>query len=187
MIDRDAIRGGFGGSLRSQMSPVLRRRLAEEEDREARQVREEERARAQRAEAFKESSIQGAIHQALENGEAFSPRWLRGEKLGHTTSEFIAQRAAQMDVEDAQREARRQAAIRKALAELERQDYGDTSAHTIEAERAEEQRREDQRARNQVARGRALQRERIVEDARKAALGDTTKAIYAVERARSGY
>ena len=29
MIDRDRIRGGFGGSLRSQMSPQLQRRIAE--------------------------------------------------------------------------------------------------------------------------------------------------------------
>jgi hypothetical protein len=61
---------------------------------------------------------------------------------------------------------------------------GDTSAHTIEAERADEQQRQEQRHRNQVQRGRDLRRDQIVRDARKAAFGDTAKAIYAVERMR---
>jgi hypothetical protein len=184
---RDGIHGGFNGSLRSQMSPQLQKRLAEEEAAEARELAQERREQRVRAEQFQESSIQGAIAMALEAGESFHPRWLRGEKLGHTTSEFIAQRSAQMDAEDMQREARVRAAHRKLQAQLEQQYYGDTSAHTIQTERAEEQWRQAQQARSQVIRGRNLRRQRIIEDARKAALGDTMKAIYAVERARPGY
>jgi hypothetical protein len=187
MIDRDGIHGGFGGSLRSQMSEQLQRRIAEQEAAEAREAAQEERARAQRAEVHQENAIQAAISQALENGEDFHPRMLRGERLGHTRQEFLAMQSARMDAEDAQLAARQQAAFRKWQAEQSASMSGDTSAHVVEAERAEEQWRQDQRARNQVQRGRNLRRQQIIEDARKAALGDTTKAIYAVERARSGY
>jgi hypothetical protein len=172
MSDQPPVRGGFGGVMRAQMSEGLQRRIAEEEDREARQVREEERARAQRAEAFKESNIQGAIAMALESGESFHPRWLRGEKLGHTTSEFIAQRAAMMDVEDQRREARRQAAIRKMMAELSEAETGDTSAHTIMAERAEKAEADARRDRVLLQRGRQIQRHQTIRLAREAAAID---------------
>jgi hypothetical protein len=185
MIDQPPVRGGFNGTLRSQMSPTLQRRLAEEEDREAREAKREERERAQRAEAFQADSIQGAIALALASGEAFHPRWLRGEKLGHTTSEFIAQRSAQMDIEDAQREARRQAAIRKVLAQLDESNSGDFTADEVLAERSE---RDKQETRQREARMSASVRRHVqgqtVAEARRAALGDTTRAIYAVERMR---
>jgi hypothetical protein len=65
---------------------------------------------------------------------------------------------------------------------------GDTSVATIEAERAEEEWWQDQRRRSQVQRGRALRRQGIIDDARKAASTDTARTINAVERMRSrGY
>jgi hypothetical protein len=189
MIDRDRIVGGFNGALRSQMSPQIQRRLAEEEVREAREAAQEERERAQRVEDFQTRALQGAIAAAIERGEEVSPRVLRGrgEQLGHTPSEFVALVSAQQDREDAMAQARQQVAYRKWLVEQSDALSGDTSVHTVEAQRAEEQKREEQRHRNQVQRGRAIRRERIVQEARKAALGDTTKAIYAVERMRSRY
>ena len=172
MIDRDRIHGGFNSSLRSQMSPQLQRKLSEQEDREARELAEQQRERALRAEQFQESAMQAAIQAALEAGETFHPRMLRGAGLGHTTSEFIALRAAEMDREDAQREFRRQVVIRKALAELEGQDYGDTSAHTIEAERAEKAAEREKRDRDLLQRGRQIQRNQTIRSARRLAAQD---------------
>jgi hypothetical protein len=173
------------------MSDQLQRRLAAEEAQEAKEAAREERARAQRAEAHQENAIQAAISQALAEGREFSPRWLRGERVGHTTSEFIAARSAQMDVEDAQLAARQRVAYNRWLAQQGELHSADLSATTIEAERAEEAWREDQRARSQVIRGRNLRRKRIVEDARKAAAGDSARLVgglaAAVVRDRRGY
>jgi hypothetical protein len=184
----DRVPGGFGGALRSQMSPQLQRRLAEEEDREARELAQEQREQRVRAEQFQETAIQGAIAMALEAGEAFHPRWLRGERLGNTTSEFIAQRAQMMDVEDAQREARQAVAYRKWQLEQSASLSGDTTADLVLAERAE---RDGQETRRREARLSSAVRNHVkrqtVEEARKAAFGDTAKVIYGLESMRSRY
>jgi hypothetical protein len=183
----DQIRGGFGGSLRSQMSPQVQRRIAEQEAAEAREAAQEERARAQRREDFETRNVQAAIAMAIENGQEWSPRMLRGQGYGRTRSEAIAYYSELQDMEDRRAEVREAKEFENWKIQRSASMSGDTSAHTTEAERAEEQWRQDQRARNQVQRGRNLRRQQIIEDARKASLGDTTKAIYAVERARSGY
>jgi hypothetical protein len=95
--------------------------------------------------------------------------------------------SARQDIEDDQAAAREQVAFRKWQAEQSASWSGDTSVHVIEAERSEEQQRQEQRHRNQVARGRAVRRDQVVQDARKAAFGDTAKIIHEVERRRSGY
>jgi hypothetical protein len=184
MIDRDAIHGGFNNSLRSQMSEGLQRRLAEQEAAEAREAAQEQREQRMRAEAHQESAIQAAIAMELERGEAFHPRWLRGEKLGHTPSEFIALRAEQMDVEDAQREARVRAAHRKLQAQLEQQEYGDLTAPTPEemASRAErDERHREARIQGSVRR---FERAKTVKEARAAALHDAIGLVVAAERYR---
>jgi hypothetical protein len=192
MIDQDRpVIGGFGGSIRSMMSPGLQRRLAEQEAAEAREAKEQERFRAQRAEAHHEASIQAAIAQALEQGQEFNPRMLRGEGLGRTRAEAIQYYSAMQDREDVLAAAREQLAFRRWQAEQAALYSGDASADTIQAERAEAQWRQDQRARNQVARGKELRRRQIIEDAREASLGDTAKVVAglarAVDRDRRGY
>jgi hypothetical protein len=188
MIDRSEVRGGFGGSLRSMMSPQLQRKLSEQEDLEARELAREQREQRVRAEQFQETAIQAAVQAALEAGETFHPRMLRGERLGHTPSEFIAQRSAQMDIEDAQRQARRDAAIRKMMAELAEAESGDTTADLVLSERAEQVKREDRAREARLSRSvRNHVKRQTVEAARRASLDDTTKIIYATERMRRGY
>ena len=191
MIDRDRIHGGFGGSLRSQMSPALQRRIAEEEAAEAREQAQLERERAQRAEDFQARNIQAGIVQALEAGQEYSPRMLRGETLGRTRQEAIQHYSSLQDVEDRRAEAAQRRAFNRWLAEQGELNSGDTSADTVLAQRAEEQRRQDQRARNQVRRGRDLRRNQVIQDARREALGDTTKLVAglanAVARDRRGW
>jgi hypothetical protein len=187
----DQIRGGFDGSVRGMMSPQLQARLAEEEAREAREAREEERSRAQRAEDFQTRGLQGAIADAIQRGEQYHPKMLRGERLGHQPHEFIRLVSDAQDVEDAQREARQRAAFFKWQVEQGELNSGDMSVATVEAQRAEEQRRQDQRARNQVQRGRDLRRRQIIRDARKEALTDTVTLVgglaQAVDRDRRGW
>jgi hypothetical protein len=187
MIDRDRIVGGFDGSIRSMMSPQLQRRIAEEEAREAREARQEEKARAERAEAFQAANVQAAIAQAIESGQEWNPRMLRGQGYGRTRQEAIQYYSELQDMEDRRAEAREAKEFENWKIQRSTSLSGDTSVHTVEAERAEETWRQDQRARVQVQRGRDLRRRRIIDDARKAALNDTTRAICAVERARPGY
>jgi hypothetical protein len=111
---------------------------------------------------------------------------LRGQGYGTTRSEAIAYYSDLQDMEDRRAGVREAKEFENWKIQRSASMSGDTSAHTREAERAEQTRRDEQRARNQVQRGRNLRRQQIIEDARKATLGDT-KAIYAVERARSGY
>jgi hypothetical protein len=188
MIDRDRIHGGFGGSLRSQMSPQLQRRLAEAEAAEAKEAAQEERARAQRVEDLRERSVQAAVAQALENGAEFSPRMLRGQGYGRTRAEAIAYFSDLQDVEDRRAEAQERIEFQKWQIRRSESMSGDSTADLVLAERAE---RDEQEARRREASMNASVRRYVkrqtVEEARKAALGDTTKAIYAVERARSGY
>jgi hypothetical protein len=96
----DHIVGGFNNSLRSQMSPQLQRRIAEQEAAEAREAKAEERARAERREDLEARNIQAAIAQAIENGEEWSPRMLRGQGYGRTRAEAIAYFSGLQDMED---------------------------------------------------------------------------------------
>jgi hypothetical protein len=79
--------GGFGESLRSQMSPATQRQIAEAEAVEAYEMAKEERKRAARAQAWQERSEEAArqiaVAEAVAAGEDASPRALRGERLGH--------------------------------------------------------------------------------------------------------
>jgi hypothetical protein len=172
MSDQVAIRGGFGVSLRSQMSEGLQRRIAAEEAAEQRQMAAEQRERTQRAEAWQQNAITAAIQDALARGEEFSPKMLAGRGLGSTHSEFIQQRAALMDVEDAQIQARQAVAYRKWLQEQSDGMSGDTSAHTVLAERAEEAEQREKRDRDLVRRGRQIDRARIIRSARQLAAQD---------------
>jgi hypothetical protein len=126
--------GGFGDSLRSQMSPATQARIAEAEAVEAYEAAKAERERSVRAQAWQErqeeAARQSAIREALEAGEDASPRALRGERLGHTTSEFIALMSARQDVEDAQLEAAKRQAMRRWEASYDAGMSGDVSAPT---------------------------------------------------------
>lgn len=188
---REGIYGGFGGALRSQMSPQLLRAIAEQEAEERRQAAQEERARAQRREDFEAANVQSAIAEALASGQEFSPRMLRGQGYGRTRSEAIAHYSAMQDLEDRRAEVREAKEFENWKIQRSASLSGDSSADVVQAERAEEQWRQDQRARNQVARGRAIRRDQIVQEARKAALGDTAKIAaglaQAVARDRRGY
>jgi hypothetical protein len=188
MIDRDDIHGGFGGSLRSQMSPQLQRRIAEQEAAEAREAAQEERARAQRREDFEARNVQAAISQALETGEEFSPRMLRGQGYGRTRSEAIAYYSELQDMEDARAQVRERREFEQWQIQRSAAMSGDTSADLVLAERAE---RDGREARQREARLSSAVRKHVkretVEAARRAALSDTTRAIYAVERMRSRY
>jgi hypothetical protein len=96
------------------MSEGLQRRLAAEESREAMEAAREERVREQLVEERQSRAVVAAIQEAVARGEYVDmPRALRGEGLGHTPGEFVAQRAALMDVEDMQTEARERAEFRK--------------------------------------------------------------------------
>jgi hypothetical protein len=183
MIDRPVV-GGFGGSIRSMMSDGLQRRLAEQEAAEAREAAQEERERALRAEAFRESNLQAAIAAALEAGEEFHPRMLRGERLGHTTSEFIAARSAQMDVEDAQLAARQRVAYNRFLAAQGELNSGDMSAPTPEqqASRAVSEERHREASINSAVRN--YERRKAVKEARQLALHDTLGIVASAERHR---
>jgi hypothetical protein len=183
-IDRDAIRGGFGGAVTSMMSDQLRHRIAAQEAAEAREAAQEQREQRLRAEAFQESAIQAAIAERLEAGESFQPRWLRGESLGHTVSEFLALRSAEIDRQDMISEARRKIAVRKLMEQHGEADYGDTTAPTKQemASRAEsEARHREARIQGSVRR---YERKQILKEARKVALHDSLTIAAAAERHR---
>jgi hypothetical protein len=108
--------GGFTGSqssVRSAMSDGMRRQVAELEEREARAHARLEAERAAEVAAFEESALSAAVLMALEEGEAFSPRMLRGEQVGHTKDELIAIVSARQDHEDARFEAEELREFRK--------------------------------------------------------------------------
>jgi hypothetical protein len=156
------------------MSPELQRTIAEAEAAERREAAKEGELRQLRTERLEENAFHAAVQEAISRGIDAS-KALLGREIGHTRGEFIAMISARQDIEDAQAAAREQVAFRKWQAEQSASWSGDTSVHVIEAERSEEQQRQEQRHRNQVARGRAVRRDQVVQDARKAAFGDTAK------------
>jgi hypothetical protein len=188
MSDRDNIRGGFNGSLRSQMSPQLQRRLAEAEAAEAKQARDEERQRAQRREDLEARNVQAAIAMAIENGEEFSPRMLRGQGYGRTRSEAIAYYSDLQDMEDRRAEVREAKEFEQWQIQRSASLSGDSTADLVLAERAERDGREErQREARMNASVRRHVKRQTVEEARKAAFGDTAKVIYGLESMRSRY
>jgi hypothetical protein len=122
--------GGFSGSSTSPMSDDLRIRMEAAESIVEAEVAKQERDRRHRAEILAERAQQAAIQAALAEGQVFSPRMLRGEGLGHRPADFIAQRAATMDIEDAHAEAERAAEYRRWQAEHYASTSADTSAPT---------------------------------------------------------
>jgi hypothetical protein len=108
--------GGFTGSqssVRSAMSDGARRQVAELEEREAREQARAERERAAQVAMFEEGALALAVVNALDEGEAFSPRMLRGELVGHTPAELKAIVSARQDHEDARFEAEELREFRK--------------------------------------------------------------------------
>ena len=96
---------------------------------------------------------------------------MRGEHVGRTHGETLAQFSAQQDREDQWREARQRAAWRKLQAEFEEQNYGDTSAPT-ELELSERAEQDAKRDRQLVQRGLVIQRHQTVQSARRLARQD---------------
>jgi hypothetical protein len=160
-----------------------------EADREyERQSREEERSRQLRRQAWEEASIAASISLAMDRGEQVDVhRAITGGGIGRTVGEAISFYAALSDAQDAQASARAQIAYRKWVAAQGELHSGDTSVSTLQAERAEEDERRSQRHRNQAQRGRAVQREAVVEEARRRSFNDTARTIHTLERLRSGH
>jgi hypothetical protein len=183
MIDRDRIHGGFDGSLRSQMSPALRRQIDESEAAEARDARRLERERAAAAEDFANRAIQGAIAAAVERGEEVNPRALRGEQLGHTPSKFIAMVSAEQDRADAWAAAKQAAAYRKWQAEHAALHSGDFTAPTEQERAAQAERDERHREARLNSSVRRYERSKAVQEARQAAWRDTSGAVVGLARA----
>jgi hypothetical protein len=170
------------------MSPQLQRQIALQEQAEAKEAREEERLRAQRREALEENAIRAAINQAVENGQEFHPRMLRGERLGRTRQEAIAYYSELQDMEDRRAEVREAKEFENWKIQRSASLSGETSADLILSERAE-QAKHDERAR-EARLSQAVRRyvkDETVREARKASLGDTAKILYATERARNRY
>jgi hypothetical protein len=132
MIMSDAVRGfGGEGSVRSLMSPGLQARIAEEEEREAREAAKLERQRAVKAELWRERSLQAAIAQAVADGENVNPRLaMQGRGIGHTPREFVEMMTYVQDAEDMQAEARERADYLKWKRDRGESTSGDMSAPT---------------------------------------------------------
>ncbi len=127
--------GGFGDAsgIRSQMSEQLQRRLAVEDAREAQEAAKEARRQEQIAASYQERAIAAAIQEAHARGEMVSVHEAyrtNGASLGHTVGEFIAQRHALMELEDAQQEAREAAEFRRWKLERSADMSRDSSAPT---------------------------------------------------------
>jgi hypothetical protein len=185
MIDQDRpVIGGFGGSIRSMMSPGLQRRLAEQEAAEAKEGREQERERALRAEVHHEASIQAAIAQALEQGQEFNPRMLRGEGLGRTVSESLAYYSAVADAEDRRRAAQARRAFNEWQArhnELHSADMSAPSPEELQSRAESEARHNEARIQGSVRRYEA---NKILKQARKDAWHAAIAVAAAAERHR---
>lgn len=139
---------GFGAELRARMSPSLQRQIAQQEANEAREAAVESRRREQEREQWHERNLQAAAREAVERGESVIDA-LAGRNLGRTPGEFVRQRYAIMDVEDAMERGRQAAAFRRWQAAQGAATSADTTAATqVELEhatRAEEQRAEEVR------------------------------------------
>jgi hypothetical protein len=125
--------GGFAGdvtSVRSTMSDGLRRQVAQNEEREAREQAKLERERQARVDAFAESANRHAIAMALEAGEEFHPRMLAGQGLGHTVRELVEAVSIRQDVEDQRFEAAELEEFRKWKAARQAGAQADNSAPT---------------------------------------------------------
>jgi hypothetical protein len=134
----------FGDSVRSLMSPGLQARIAEEEEREARETAKLERERTVKAELWRERSLQAAIAQAINDGENINPRWAaQGRGIGHSPAEFVQMMAAVQDAEDMREEARERAEYLKWRRDRGESTSGDMSAPTpeqVEANRLDAER-----------------------------------------------
>jgi hypothetical protein len=163
--------GGFGDSLRAQMSPATQRRIAEAEAAEAYEAAKQERERAVRAQAWQERSEElarrTAVDEALAAGEDASPRALRGERLGHEPHEFLALMSARQDHEDMVLEAKRLEYLRRCEAAYDAGDYADNSAPT------QRQLEADELMRARAARYRA--RHELLSEARQQARQDAAR------------
>jgi hypothetical protein len=171
MSDEPVYVGGGFDSSRSAMSEDLQIRLAAADAIQADEDAKAERARKQRVEALQERAQQAAIAAALAEGQAFSPKMLRGEGLGHRPSEFIAQRAAMMDIEDAHAEAQAAAEYRRWQAE----HYAATSADTSAPTSLQLEEGAQMQARARRHREREYERERAVREARRLAAQDAAR------------
>jgi dynactin complex subunit len=185
-VSNDQIYGGFGGVLPG-MSEQLQARIRAEEVAEARELARERRERAQRAEEFQQSNIQGAIAMALERGENFNPRWLRGERLGNTVSEAIQRFSGMQDLEDVRAQLQERKEFEQWKLQRSESMSGDASAHVVEAERAEREKQETRRREDQMSSAvRRYVKRQTVQEARKAALHDTLTVVTAADRDRRG-
>jgi hypothetical protein len=134
--------GGFNDSLRSGMSDQLRRLLAADDFRSQQEAAEIERQRAAHADLARERAIASLVAEAIERGEGVTHQQrMSGEGLGRTPSEFVAQRAAIMDMEDAREEARRRSEFNRwQLQQSAAHTYDDTAVQAEKGARAAQSR-----------------------------------------------
>jgi hypothetical protein len=104
--------GGFNGVSQAFMPPESLRRIAEQEQQEARLAAEEAARQEARAAEFRSRSEQLAAQQAIERGESVRDA-LTGRGVGHTRGEFLARVSAEMDHADAQAQARERQEFRR--------------------------------------------------------------------------
>lgn len=114
--DEQGVRGGFGGALRSRMSPRLRQQLAELDAVERREQRRVERERAEAAEVDEARRRRLSLELAAARGEVITAAAVARGGIGHTPGEFVALVAAGQDAEDLAAERRRAAALEERVA-----------------------------------------------------------------------
>jgi hypothetical protein len=104
--------GGWNGSARSAMSPGTLRLVAQlEQAQECRDVQEAAKREAA-AQEFQARSEALAVQQAIEHGEAMRDA-LTGRGVGRTRQEFLSMVSAEMDLADAQAQARERQEFRR--------------------------------------------------------------------------
>ena len=107
--------GEGGTSLAPHWSPQMQVRMAQAEFADAQAASREDAARRVRAEVWHERQVLAAAQEkAAEEG---LPLRQALREVGHEPAEFIARRWAIADVQDAREEARRQAEVRRVLAQ----------------------------------------------------------------------
>jgi hypothetical protein len=129
--------GGFGDAvdIRERMSESLQRQLALNDAKEQREIALAERERQIAADAARERAIASLVAQAAERGDAVTlAQRADGRGLGRLPSEFVRERAALMDAEDARAEAEERAAFRRWQLAKSAESTFDSS--DVEAERA---------------------------------------------------
>lgn len=123
--------GGWGDAVRERMSPALQAQIALDDQREQREAAKVERQREHDREQWHERALLGAANQAIAQGQPVTVHQrMTGEGLGHTPAEFIAQRHALMELEDAQHEADERRAFNRWKLERSAELSADTSAPT---------------------------------------------------------